>query len=133
MSERFRLFVYGHLKRGQVGHAQLGLEQHTRWLGGAQIHGRLYDLGDYPGLALGGEDVVQGEVIAFDDEALWSVLDEYEDCKPDNAEASEYRRIEIDLIGGDRAWTYVINRPVENGPLIAAGLWRGTWKAAKPN
>lgn len=125
MPEAFRLFVYGHLRHGQVGHVRLGLAQSTQWLGEAQVQGRLYDLGDYPGLVLGGDDIVRGELIAFDDPALWALLDAYEDCDPGDLEASEYRRIEIDLLGGGRAWTYVYNRSVENMTPIAAGVWRG--------
>ncbi|HEY1125804.1 MAG TPA: gamma-glutamylcyclotransferase family protein [Sphingobium sp.] len=123
MSERFRLFVYGHLRRGQVGYERLGLAQSTQWLGEGQIHGRLYDLGDYPGLMLGGENIVHGELIAFDDSRLWALLDQYEDCDPGNPEASEYQRTEIDLIGGGRAWTYVYTRPVGDLTLIASGRW----------
>ncbi len=70
MNESFRLFVYGQLRRGQIGHQRLGLEQRMDWLGPARIHGRLHDFGDYPGLILGGEDIVHGEVLAFDDPAL---------------------------------------------------------------
>jgi gamma-glutamylcyclotransferase (GGCT)/AIG2-like uncharacterized protein YtfP len=124
MRERFRLFAYGHLRRGQIGHRLLELEQRTKWLGEARIHGRLYDLGDYPGLVLGGEDIVHGEVIDFDDAALWAPLDAYEECDPDQPETSEYRRIEIDLLdAGGRAWVYVFNRPVEGLTPIASGVW----------
>ncbi|MBO9670185.1 MAG: gamma-glutamylcyclotransferase [Sphingobium sp.] len=125
MPEPFRLFVYGHLRRGQSGCRLLELEQRTEWLGEAQVRGRLYDLGDYPGLVLGSNDIVQGELIAFDDPALWTALDAYEDCDPDDPDTSEYRRIEIDLPGGDRAWTYVYNRPVESLDPIASGAWQG--------
>lgn len=125
MSERFRLFVYGHLRRGQVGYERLGLAQHVQWLGEAQVHGRLYDLGDYPGLVLEGEGRVQGELLAFNDPVLWASLDEYEDCDPENPDASEYRRVEIELLGAGRAWTYVYNRPVGDLALIAGGRWIG--------
>jgi len=125
MSEPFRLFVYGHLRRGRIGCDLLELEQRTEWLGEVQVQGRLYDLGDYPGLVLGHDGTVQGELIAFDDPALWAVLDAYEDCDPDDPAASEYRRIETDLLGGDRAWTYVYNRPVESLAPIASGTWQG--------
>ena len=125
MNECFRLFVYGHLRRGQVGHALLGLETKTLWLGTAQVHGLLYDLGDYPGLILGGRKVVHGELISFDDPSLWSLLDDYENCDPKNPAASEYRRLEIDAVGGGaRAWTYVYNLATADRPVIASGIWQ---------
>ena len=123
MSERFRLFVYGHLQRGQVGYERLGLVKNTQWLGEAQVQGRLYEIGDYPGLILDGEEVVKGELIAFDDTALWAALDDYEDCDRDDPETSEYRRVEIDMLGGGRAWVYVYNRSVDDLVMIASGRW----------
>jgi gamma-glutamylcyclotransferase (GGCT)/AIG2-like uncharacterized protein YtfP len=124
MRERFRLFVYGHLRRGQIGHRLLELEQRTQWLGEARIHGCVYDLGDYPGLILGGEDIVHGEVIGFDDPALWALLDDYEDHDPEQPEISEYRRIEVGLLDeSEPAWVYVFNRPIESLIPIVSGVW----------
>lgn len=124
MRERFALFVYGHLRFGQVGHERLGLAQCTQWLGEARIHGRLYDLGDYPGLILGGDDIVHGDLIGFDDATLWALLDAYEECDPGAPEISEYRRLEADLHDeGGRAWVYVYNRSVEGLIPIASGIW----------
>jgi len=125
MPEPFRLFVYGHLRRGQAGYRLLALEQRTKWLGEAKVRGRLYDLGDYPGLVLGSDGIVQGELIAFDDPTLWAALDDYEDCDPSDSEASEYRRIEVGLLGSGHAWVYVYNRPVESMAPIASGTWQG--------
>lgn len=124
MRERFRLFVYGHLRRGQIGHRLLELERRTQWLCEARIHGRVYDLGDYPGLIPGGEDIVHGEVIGFDDPALWALLDDYEDHDPERPELSEYRRIEVDLLDEcGCAWVYVFNRPIESLTPIVSGVW----------
>ena len=124
MSEAFRLFVYGQLRRGQIGHERLGLERRTKWLGPARLHGRLYDFGDYPGLILGGSDIVYGELLSFDDPALWAVLDEYEDCDLERPALSEYRRVEIDLLDGARVWTYEYNRPIGSASVVAGGDWR---------
>jgi gamma-glutamylcyclotransferase (GGCT)/AIG2-like uncharacterized protein YtfP len=124
MRERFRLFVYGHLRPGQAGHEQLGLARCTQSLGEARIHGRLYDLGDYPGLIPGGEDIVQGDLVGFEDPTLWARLDDYEDCDPGQPDLSEYRRVETDLHDGrGRAWVYVYNRSVEGLIPIASGVW----------
>ena len=124
MREGFTLFVYGHLRRGHVGYRLLELEQRTAWLGEARIHGRLYDLGDYPGLILDSKSVVHGEVLAFDDATLWALLDDYEDHDPASPETSEYRRVEVDLSDGiGRAWVYVYNRSVEGRAPMPSGVW----------
>ena len=125
MNERFRLFVYGQLRRGEIGYRQLGLENRTEWLGAARVNGLIYDLGDYPGLVIGGEDIAHGELLGFDDPALWAILDDYEECDPDSSTSSEYRREEIELLDAvGCAWTYVYNRSVEQPRLIASGAWR---------
>lgn len=124
MNERVRLFVYGHLRRGQIGYRLLELERHTQWLGVARIHGCLYDLGDCPGLILGGKDIVHGDLLAFDDPMLWALLDDYEDCDPDQPQTSDYCRVEADLIGErEQAWVYVFNRPIEGLTRIVSGVW----------
>lgn len=124
MAERVLLFVYGQLRRGEIGHQRLGLEHRTAWLGEARIQGTLYDFGDYPGLIPGGDGIVHGELLAFADPALWGPLDDYETCDPESPETSEYRRIELALIDRrDRAWTYVYNRPVADRAVIASGRW----------
>ena len=125
MSEPLLLFVYGQLRRGEIGYERLGLAERTAWLGPARVKGALYDLGDYPGLVIGGDGIVHGELLAFDDPALWAVLDDYEDCDPARPEISEYRRVECELIGDPRrVWTYDYARPVENRPPIMDGIWR---------
>ena len=123
MSDRFLLFVYGQLMRGEIGYKRLDLERRTEWLGDVRIRGTLYDFGDYPGLVAGGRGTVHGELLAFDDPALWTALDEYEDCDPGNPDLSEYQREQVELVDGGRAWTYVYARPVENHPVIATGSW----------
>jgi gamma-glutamylcyclotransferase (GGCT)/AIG2-like uncharacterized protein YtfP len=124
MSERFTLFVYGQLRRGGIGYRCLGLDTRTTWLGDASVMGALLDLGDYPGLVLGSQGIVRGELLGFDDPALWPVLDAYEECDPAPGAISEYRREWIDLIGGDRrAWAYIYNRPPKDRPVIASGIW----------
>ncbi len=125
MSERFVLFVYGQLRRGEIGYERLGLAGRTAWLGPARVKGVLYDLGAYPGLVLGGDRLVHGELLGFDDPALWAALDEYEEYDPDNSEISEYRRIEVDLLDlTARAWTYVYARSAAGRPLLASGDWQ---------
>jgi len=124
MSEAFRLFVYGQLRRGQIGHERLGLANRTSWLGEARIQGELYDFGDYPGLSLEGDGMVHGELLAFDDAALWPMLDAYEDCDPENPALSEYCRVETGLLDdASPAWVYIYNRATGGLAPISSGNW----------
>jgi gamma-glutamylcyclotransferase (GGCT)/AIG2-like uncharacterized protein YtfP len=124
MSEPFLLFVYGQLRSGGIGHRRLSLRSKTASLGKARVTGRLYDLGDYPGLILSARGIVHGELLAFTDRGLWRALDAYELCDPDRPSISDYARIEIDLLGsGLRAWTYVYRLPVKSHRVIASGRW----------
>lgn len=52
-----------------------------------------------PGLHAG-EHIVQGELYVVDD-TMMDVIDDFEDV------GVEYKRVSVDLVSGDRAWTYV--------------------------
>ncbi|MBN8830308.1 MAG: gamma-glutamylcyclotransferase [Sphingomonadales bacterium] len=110
---------------GGSGFRALGLETRVRRLGPERVAGRLYHLGDYPGLITGRHGLVQGEIFSFRDPRLIEELDAYELFDADDPRRSEYRRIEVDLLGsGKRAWTYEYNRSVKSRPIIATGNWR---------
>lgn len=95
-----RLFVYGTLRPG-LGHA-LGrrLEQAGQRLGLGRVFGRLYDYGMFP---VAVPDASQrfrviGEVFEVDANPLfWSLLDEYEDFKPNDLRHSHFRRAEAEV------------------------------------
>jgi gamma-glutamylcyclotransferase (GGCT)/AIG2-like uncharacterized protein YtfP len=117
------LFIYGTLMPG----LRLEAEMHgARFLGAAQVPGRLVDLGRYPGL-LSGEGVVTGEVYEVDDTHL-ARLDVVEDMVPGNRVASQYWREVVTVCGGplqgQQVQTYVYNRPVNGCTSIAHGDYR---------
>jgi gamma-glutamylcyclotransferase (GGCT)/AIG2-like uncharacterized protein YtfP len=117
------LFIYGTLMPG----LRLEAEMHgARFLGAAQVPGRLVDLGRYPGL-LSGEGVVTGEVYEVDDTHLGR-LDVVEDMVPGNRVASQYWREVVTVCGGplqgQQVQTYVYNRPVDGCTPIAHGDYR---------
>src|SRR3954465_6817903 len=98
------VFVYGTLRRGGV-RAMPDIFPGSKFVGGAKVGGRLYDLGAYPGLVLdeAGSPVV-GEVYEIDKEIL-NELDEIE--------ASSYyvrRRVGVS-VGDDKmtCWVYEPN------------------------
>ena len=74
------VFVYGTLRRGDVRDINRLLPT-PRFIGTGQIAGRLYHLGLYPGIVLGGEAIVVGEVYAISAK-LERVLDEIEEVWP---------------------------------------------------
>lgn len=124
MSDRQLLFVYGLLRPEQVGFRSLGLSGKVEIVGKGRVQGRLYHLGDYPGMLLGTSGIVHGEVLAVDDPVVMADIDAYELCVPERPRVSEYRRVEADLLDtGERVWVYEYNRPVKGRPVIASGNW----------
>ena len=95
-----RLFVYGTLRPG-LGHAlgqQLG--QVGRRLGLGRVFGRLYDYGAFPVAVPDASRCfrVTGEVFEVEANPLfWSLLDEYEDFKPNDLRHSHFRRAKAEV------------------------------------
>jgi gamma-glutamylcyclotransferase (GGCT)/AIG2-like uncharacterized protein YtfP len=130
------VFVYGTLRK-PIGHAMHHvLDRVARFVGDANVHGVLYDLGTYPGLVTDEDDgdLVIGEVYVLVPEraeAALADLDAYEGCAPADALPHEYRRerVQVTLVDGSRiaAWTYVLNKPRTGLTRIAGGdylVWR---------
>jgi gamma-glutamylcyclotransferase (GGCT)/AIG2-like uncharacterized protein YtfP len=117
------LFIYGTLMPG----LRLEGEMHgARLMGPAQVPGRLFDLGRYPGL-LPGDDHVTGEVYEVDDAHL-ARLDGVEGVVHGDRLASPYWREEVTVVGGplhgQRVQTYVYIRPVDGCTPIPHGDYR---------
>lgn len=124
MSDLLPVFVYGTLRTGLAGFAELGLVGRVTSLGPARVAGTLYDLGDYPGALLTGEGLIEGELLALSDTSVLHLLDEYELFTPENPAGSEYIRVPV-LTEGEavNAWIYVYNFPLEDARLIVGGNW----------
>ena len=84
------VFVYGTLRRGEQRDINL-LQPAPEWVGQASLPGVLYDLGAYPGILLGGDGLVHGEVYRINP-ALELQLDEIEEVWPQ--QTGEYVRRE---------------------------------------
>lgn len=91
------VFVYGTLRRGGINDINR-LHPSPRFLGAAQVRGELYHLGAYPGMTLGGDAWVQGEVYAIDP-ALEPVLDEIEDLGSHPTDEYVKREIPVTVDG----------------------------------
>ncbi len=110
-----------------------------RCVGPCEIPGKLYDVGQYPGLMLDNDAVVKGELYelpvgGFNSDELArfretiAKLDAYEGYDPGNERESEYVRRCIRLRSPDdtAAWVYVLNTP---GPTtVLTPLPSGDWR-----
>jgi gamma-glutamylcyclotransferase (GGCT)/AIG2-like uncharacterized protein YtfP len=117
------LFIYGTLMPG----LRLEAEMHgARFVGPAQVPGRLVDLGRYPGFQLG-DGLVSGEVYEVDDAHL-ARLDAVDGVVPGDRVASQYWREEVTVLSGplqgQQVQTYLYNRPVDGCTPIPHGDYR---------
>jgi gamma-glutamylcyclotransferase (GGCT)/AIG2-like uncharacterized protein YtfP len=123
MTAMHLLFIYGTLMPGLRLEAQM---QGARFMGHAQVPGRLVDLGRYPGLVLD-DGVFSGEVYEVDDAHL-ARLDVVEDMVPGDRAASQYWREQVTVLSGpllgQPVQTYVYNRPVNGCTPILHGDYR---------
>ena len=117
------VFVYGTLRRGGSNDITR-LQPAPRFVGPAQVAGVLYHLGAYPGLLLGGDRWVVGEVYAIEP-ALEAILDAIE-CVAGQPGDEYIRREVVVLLEGQSlaCLVYEINPPyVAAAPVIASGDW----------
>ena len=116
--------VYGSLMTGMGGCEELGIGDQLSFVSRCEIDGRLFDLGDYPGLLLG-LGIVHAELYEIANAAVLQRLDAYEQYDPDDPEGSLYIRKLIRLAQPDRdAWLYEYNRDMSGKPSIPSGDWR---------
>lgn len=122
------VFVYGTLRRGDVRDITR-LQPSPQFAGMGSVAGVLYDLGPYPGLVLGGEGRVLGEVYAISAE-LERQLDEIEEVWPQQTGEYSKREVAVRLDGaasstGPVCLVYEINAARLAGcPVISGGDWR---------
>jgi gamma-glutamylcyclotransferase (GGCT)/AIG2-like uncharacterized protein YtfP len=134
MSASRNLFVYGTLRRDTRNEQFHLLARHAKFIGEATVDGKLYDLGDYPGMLYPAHGAVHGEVYAVAPEhwdAVVKQLDVYEGCTSSDPQPHEYRRelVQATLSNGSTvsAWAYVLNgeppyrREIRSGDYL---LWR---------
>jgi gamma-glutamylcyclotransferase (GGCT)/AIG2-like uncharacterized protein YtfP len=117
------LFIYGTLHPTRAPGEIADVVQRMTSEGRGTIRGRLYDLGEYPGVVLDDttKERVPGEVFTLPSESnALARLDDYEEYHPQHPESSLFRRIETTVTlqnGGQRVcWVYVYNRPLAHKP-----------------
>jgi gamma-glutamylcyclotransferase (GGCT)/AIG2-like uncharacterized protein YtfP len=117
------VFVYGLLRPGRAGFAELDLAGRVDILGPALVAGTLHDLGDYPGVTLGGPGLIMGELLLPRDEGVIVQLDAFELYDATDPAGSEYLRVEAVTTTGMTIWIYIYNFPLNGVPVIASGDW----------
>ena len=117
------VFVYGTLRRGGDNDINR-LEPAPVFVGTGRIGGTMYHFDRYPGVTLGGEGVIEGEVYAVTPQ-LERLLDEIEELYPQ--QTNEYFKRDIDVeVDGHlvRCFVYEINPDYVTGKrIIASGDW----------
>jgi gamma-glutamylcyclotransferase (GGCT)/AIG2-like uncharacterized protein YtfP len=122
-----KLFVYGTLLDEQNQYS-IYLRDNSRFYANGKVRGKLYQLGEYPGAILGGEDYIYGVILQMDNpaEAL-PLIDIYEGFGDDQPQPNEFIRIltqaETDK-GPVECWIYLYNLPYANMPRIESGIYR---------
>jgi gamma-glutamylcyclotransferase (GGCT)/AIG2-like uncharacterized protein YtfP len=122
-SDPRRVFVYGTLRRGGSNDITQ-LQPPPRFIGMSKVQGTLFQLGAYPGLKLGGEGWVVGEVYEVEP-ALEAVLDIIEDLGPEPTDEYAKRSVVVTVQGVDmECFLYEINPAyVRSAAVMAGGDW----------
>lgn len=117
------VFVYGTLRRGDDNDITK-LNPAPRWVGEGVVAGTMYHFGRYPGVILGGEGRVTGEVYEITPQ-LERVLDEIEELYPQQTNEYFKRDIQVNVDGRLLdCIVYEINPGLLAGkPVIVSGDW----------
>jgi gamma-glutamylcyclotransferase (GGCT)/AIG2-like uncharacterized protein YtfP len=128
MEEEF-LFVYGTLRKcfGHPMHHRM--IRYADYIASAKVRGKLFDLGNYPGLVDSGEDdcTVTGDIyLVSNGQKLFDLLDPYEGVTTAGSTSSEYKREKRAVIRLDSderviCWVYLYNRNPEPYRRIISG------------
>jgi gamma-glutamylcyclotransferase (GGCT)/AIG2-like uncharacterized protein YtfP len=122
------LFVYGTLRRGFTNPAARFLARHSEFAGAGRARGRLYWLGEYPGMrdAQGSGEWVYGEIYRMTaPEETLGKLDIYEGCGSEDTRPYEFARFQraVRFDSGEEAeaWVYLYGLDTIGLPRIESG------------
>ena len=122
------VFVYGTLRIGQRNDINLKTPP-PLFVGMAKVKGQLYSRGWYPGIRLGGEQWVQGEVYDISP-ALLAQLDVLEEVAP--VPSGEYQRINTLVVCGEQQLACEVYELSANFAAQSQLLDQGNWLAYAP-
>lgn len=116
------VFVYGTLRCGASNHWRMdGAES----IAEGTVAGSIHRIEWYPGLVLGGDSRVVGEVFAVTPDHL-AALDEFEGVSAAEIPGCEYRRVKTTVTTADGAidaWVWEWIAPVDESKRIPSGDW----------
>jgi gamma-glutamylcyclotransferase (GGCT)/AIG2-like uncharacterized protein YtfP len=119
------VFFYGTLMSGFKRPGRERLDAKLTPIGRGSIRAALFDVGLYPAAIPASDAFVQGELHRMSDDSVLHELDEIEGFRPEEPDASLYRRLEtpVTLTDGrtETAWTYFYNAPLGSAPRIESG------------
>jgi pyruvate carboxylase len=122
------LFTYGTLSTGVIPREIAPTFKKLKYVGDGVVNGKLYDLGDFPGIVLSKSprNKVHGHIFELpDDPSILANLDEYEEFSAQRHASSLFirKQIPVQIAGGTRVkcWIYVYNREVSRSDLIPSG------------
>jgi gamma-glutamylcyclotransferase (GGCT)/AIG2-like uncharacterized protein YtfP len=119
------VFFYGTLMSGFKRPGRERLDAKLTPIGRGSIHAALFDVGLYPAAIPATDAYVQGELHRMSDDSVLHDLDQIEGFRPEEPDASLYRRLEtpVTLTDGrtELAWTYFYNAPLGGAPRIESG------------
>jgi pyruvate carboxylase len=116
--------LYGSLMREFPAQDELGVRESLEFIGRCTIQGRLYSLGEWPGL-VEGDGEVEADLYRILNLWVFRKLDPFEHFDPACPNGCKYLRRAIRLIEPDvDAWIYLYNLPLQGEPHIEDGSWR---------
>jgi gamma-glutamylcyclotransferase (GGCT)/AIG2-like uncharacterized protein YtfP len=129
MKNKGHVFVYGSLKVG--GHFAKAFDGVRKNITKASVKGTLFNMGSFPGIVLGGEKTVHGELHLYEDFAqVVRRMDYIEGYRKRNDPRNLYHKNVIEVKTGDgktiKALVYTLNTDrtgVEGRALIEDGIW----------
>ena len=125
--EKNRLFVYGTLLGSLSNSMADYLKRESQFLGEAYLRGRLYDLGQYPGLVPDENSpyLVYGHVFElYSPETALKILDHYEDIPDGKETTNEYIRSLLNVSLENKpfdCWVYIYNHSTQGLKEIKSG------------
>jgi gamma-glutamylcyclotransferase (GGCT)/AIG2-like uncharacterized protein YtfP len=122
------VFIYGTLRMGQRNDINLKTPA-PLFVGMAKVKGQLYSRGWYPGIRLGGEQWVEGEVYDISP-ALLAQLDVLEEVAP--VPSGEYQRINTLVVCGEQQLACEVYELSANFAAQSQLLDQGNWLAYAP-
>ncbi len=122
------MFVYGSLRPDADNPMSYRLSTESTDFGQANLCGRLYHLGWYPGIRLSeySQERVRGCLICLNTPKIIDWLDQYEGYNPISPEESLFVRRRSRVQAGEKdweAWVYEYNYPVDEKDRIDNGDW----------